>query len=106
MSTNHRPIPPRTFRTNEKNHSLRCGILRAHPSNPGQESALQHQAPRRADPRHAEQGSPSGLAVVNIAAGVLEGMQMLLDMQTEKDFWLGTYEPEMQFALRELINRA
>jgi FkbM family methyltransferase len=28
---------------------------------------------------------------------------MLLDMQTEKDFWLGTYEPEMQSALGELI---
>ena len=41
--------------------------------------------------------------MVNIAAGGLEGMPMLLDMQTEKDFWLGTYEPEMQSALRELI---
>ena len=47
--------------------------------------------------------APSGLAVVNIAAGRLEGMPMLLDMQTEKDFWLGTYEPEMQSALGELI---
>jgi len=47
--------------------------------------------------------APSGLAVVNIAAGPLEGMPMLLDMQTEKDFWLGTYEPEMQSALGELI---
>jgi len=47
--------------------------------------------------------APSGLAVVNIAAGRLEGMPMLLDMQTEKDFWLGTYEPEMQSALMELI---
>jgi FkbM family methyltransferase len=47
--------------------------------------------------------APSGLAVVNIAAGTLEGMPMLLDLQTEKDFWLGTYEPEMQSALRELI---
>jgi FkbM family methyltransferase len=49
------------------------------------------------------QAAPSGLTVVNIAAGGLEGMPMLLDMQTEKDFWLGTYEPEMQSALRELI---
>jgi len=47
--------------------------------------------------------APSGLDVVNIAAGRLEGMPMLLDMQTEKDFWLGTYEPEMQSALAELI---
>ncbi len=49
------------------------------------------------------QAAPSGLTVVNIAAGGLEGMPMLLDMQTEKDFWLGTYEPEMQSALEELI---
>jgi FkbM family methyltransferase len=47
--------------------------------------------------------APSGLAVVNIAAGTLKDMPMLLDMQTEKDFWLGTYEPEMQSALGELI---
>jgi FkbM family methyltransferase len=47
--------------------------------------------------------APSDLAVVNIAAGPLEGMPMLLDMQTEKDFWLGTYEPAMQSALGELI---
>ena len=40
---------------------------------------------------------------MNIAAGVLQGMPMLLDMQTEKDFWLGTYEPEMQSTLEELI---
>jgi hypothetical protein len=36
------------------------------------------------------QAAPGGLTVVNIAAGVLQGMPMLLDMQTEKDFWLGT----------------
>lgn len=47
--------------------------------------------------------APSGLSEVTIAAGALAGMPMLLDMQTEKDFWLGTYEPEMQSALRELI---
>jgi FkbM family methyltransferase len=47
--------------------------------------------------------APSGLSEVTIAAGALEGMPMLLDMQTEKDFWLGTYEPEMQSALGELI---
>jgi FkbM family methyltransferase len=47
--------------------------------------------------------APSGLAVVNIAAGELTGMPMQLDMQVEKDFWLGTYEPEMQLALSELI---
>jgi FkbM family methyltransferase len=47
--------------------------------------------------------APSGLSQVIIAAGILEGMPMLLDMQNEKDNWLGTYEPDMQAALRELI---
>ena len=47
--------------------------------------------------------APSGLSEVTIAAGTLEGMPMLLDMQNEKDFWLGTYEPEMQSALGDLI---
>jgi FkbM family methyltransferase len=47
--------------------------------------------------------APSGLSEVTIAAGTLENMPMLLDMQTEKDFWLGTYESEMQSALGELI---
>jgi FkbM family methyltransferase len=47
--------------------------------------------------------APSGLSVVDIAAGGLAGMPMLLDLQTEKDFWLGTYEPEMQSALAGLI---
>ena len=47
--------------------------------------------------------APVGLSVVSIAAGELKGMQLLLDMQTEKDYWLGTYEVELQAALRELV---
>lgn len=47
--------------------------------------------------------APKGYSVVVIASGGLQGMSMLLDMQTEKDFWLGTYEPEMQAALEELV---
>lgn len=47
--------------------------------------------------------APVGLSTVTVAAGELEGMQILLDMHTEKDYWLGTYEPELQAALRELI---
>jgi FkbM family methyltransferase len=53
--------------------------------------------------RTLNKAAPSGLSEVTIAAGALEDMPMLLDMQTEKDFWLGTYEPEMQSALRKLI---
>jgi FkbM family methyltransferase len=38
-----------------------------------------------------------------VAGGDLAGSIILLDMQIDKDYWLGTYEPELQAALRELI---
>jgi FkbM family methyltransferase len=44
------------------------------------------------------------LSEVRVAAGLLEGCPLLLDLQTEKDFWLGTYEPELQWALGELLH--
>ena len=47
--------------------------------------------------------APTGLTQVKIAAGDLAGYTILLDMQLDKDYWLGTYEPELQAALRELI---
>ena len=47
--------------------------------------------------------APSGLTQVKVAAGDLAGYTILLDMQVDKDYWLGTYEPELQAALRELI---
>ena len=47
--------------------------------------------------------APLGLNVVTVAAGELAGMQLSLDLQTEKDYWLGTYEVELQAALRELV---
>jgi FkbM family methyltransferase len=47
---------------------------------------------------------PKGLSENLIAAGGLRGMTLLLDMQTEKDFWLGTYEPELQAELKDLIH--
>ena len=47
--------------------------------------------------------APTGLTQVKIAAGDLAGYTILLDMQIDKDYWLGTYEPELQAALRELI---
>jgi FkbM family methyltransferase len=39
--------------------------------------------------------SPTGLSKVTLSAGVLMGMEMNLDMQTEKDYWLGTYEADL-----------
>jgi len=47
--------------------------------------------------------APTGLVEVKVAAGDLSGFTILLDMQVDKDYWLGTYEPELQSALRELI---
>jgi len=47
--------------------------------------------------------APTGLVEVKIAGGDLAGYTILLDMQVDKDYWLGTYEPELQSALRELI---
>lgn len=47
--------------------------------------------------------APRGLTRVEIAAGGLQGIPMLLDMQAEKDYWLGTYEPELQTAIAELV---
>ena len=47
--------------------------------------------------------APTGLTQVRVAAGDLAGYTIRLDMQIDKDYWLGTYEPELQAALRELI---
>ena len=39
---------------------------------------------------------------MTIAAGDLAGARLLLDLRVNKDLWLGTYEPDMQRALRDL----
>jgi FkbM family methyltransferase len=54
--------------------------------------------------RVLNRAAPTGLTQVKIAAGDLAGYSMLLDMQLEKDYWLGTYEPELVTALHELIH--
>jgi FkbM family methyltransferase len=53
--------------------------------------------------RGLNRAAPTGLTQVKIAAGNLAGYTILIDMQVDKDYWLGTYEPELQAALRELI---
>ncbi len=53
--------------------------------------------------RVLNRAAPTGLTQVKIAAGDLAGYSMLLDMQLEKDYWLGTYEPELQTAAHELV---
>lgn len=47
--------------------------------------------------------APAGMTTVSIAAGNLSGFKMVLNLQTEKDYWLGTYEAELQAALHELV---
>ena len=44
-----------------------------------------------------------GLAVISVAAGDLIGYRVLLNLKTEKSRWLGTYEPELQAALRDFL---
>ena len=44
-----------------------------------------------------------GLSEVEIAAGDLRGYKILLNLKAEKSRWLGTYEPELAEAVRELV---
>jgi FkbM family methyltransferase len=44
-----------------------------------------------------------GLSVIAVAAGTLQGYKVLLNLKAEKSRWLGTYEPELQDALRDFL---
>jgi FkbM family methyltransferase len=45
--------------------------------------------------------APHGLTSVTVAGGGLAGVKLVLDLQSEKDYWLGSYEPELQAAVRD-----
>lgn len=47
--------------------------------------------------------APSGLSEVVVAGGSLAGAKLLLDLQSEKDYWLGTYETELQQAIQDWV---
>lgn len=47
--------------------------------------------------------APSGVTEIAIAAGGAAGSKMQLDLQLEKDYWLGTYETELQTAIDDFI---
>jgi FkbM family methyltransferase len=51
--------------------------------------------------RGLNRAAPHGLVPVKVASGGLKGFQLLLDLQSEKDYWLGTYEADLQAAVRE-----
>jgi FkbM family methyltransferase len=44
---------------------------------------------------------PPGFTETTIAGGDLAGYRLILDLQIEKDYWLGTYELELQGAVRD-----
>ena len=46
---------------------------------------------------------PKGERVVTIAAGELAGMRMCLNMKSEKDYWLGTYETKLQSTIHQMV---
>jgi len=53
--------------------------------------------------RSLNAAAPEGLSEVTIAAGAAKGLKMVLDLQSEKDYWLGTYESDLGTAVRKLI---
>ena len=48
--------------------------------------------------------APTELTEIEIAAGGLVGAKMFLDLQAEKDYWLGTYEGELQAAIADFVH--
>ena len=50
--------------------------------------------------------APSDPCQVQIAGGLLQGLQLELDLKREKFLWLGTYEPWVQEAIRGCLRPA
>jgi FkbM family methyltransferase len=46
---------------------------------------------------------PAGLLETTVQGGALVGARLVLDLQQEKDYWLGTYEPELQQAIKDWV---
>lgn len=47
--------------------------------------------------------SPKNFEVVEVASGGNKGFRMVLDLQSEKDYWLGTYEIDLQEGIKKLV---
>lgn len=69
---------------------LKRGLYRLGPVSRGLRAALNRSA-------------PAGLTETKVAAGLLSGASLLLDLQSEKDYWLGTYEMELQQAIQDWV---
>ncbi len=66
--------------------------------------AIYHSGPlARLIRRSLNRAAPAGLSQVQVAAGGLKGVPFLLDMQAQKAYWLGTYEPELQQAVSDWL---
>ncbi len=46
---------------------------------------------------------PAGLTETTVAGGILQGARFQLDLHSEKDYWLGTYELDLQAAVRDRV---
>jgi FkbM family methyltransferase len=55
--------------------------------------------------RSLNAAAPEGITEITIAAGVIKGLRMALDLHKEKDYWLGTYEPDLQAAASQIIKQ-
>jgi len=53
--------------------------------------------------RTLNRAAPAELSQVKIASGGLAGFTFELNLLTEKDYWLGTYEVELQQAVNDLL---
>jgi FkbM family methyltransferase len=54
--------------------------------------------------RVLNRAAPPGLSQVQVAAGGLAGANLMLFLHAEKDYWLGTYEPELQEAIQREVH--
>jgi FkbM family methyltransferase len=47
--------------------------------------------------------APTGVSMVEVCGGRLQGARMLIDLSCEKYYWLGTHEPHVQDLLAEIV---
>jgi len=55
--------------------------------------------------RLLNRSAPDGLVKVAVAAGSLQGWELFLNLKLEKDYWLGTYETDLQQAVEKFVKR-
>ncbi len=50
--------------------------------------------------RFLDQQAPPGATVITVAGGVLRGARLELDLMSEREYWLGSYERQFPLAVR------